>query len=394
MPSRGRTQEVSDGTFTKIVTAGTLATRLSVFVIIFVVLGFQVQSDVPAAYYPEAKAALSGLVVYRDFFSTYSPLFAYVCAVPVWVWDSPKSIVLFAIVVESAALPVWLSVARSALPEELVRDVAWMYVFSPLMISTVAMAGQNHVWISPCLAASLWFLHRRRDTVAGLIFAFGIVATKFFALAFVPPLSVVGSIRRRFITVCALATSCVYGGFALVGAPVLVPILFQRDPGQMSSGNIPYLGSALSIPMDSIVYPIAAVAILAALGVALVRRSHSVNEPVAMTASVMVFATILLFSKKAYTTYWAACFFPLCYVVATVPLRRLTASLFMLWSTVATVEPSLYFRWLHQGTLHAMDGVGALRGTVFLGCEAVLILFNSLLLAYCIWQFRDMRRDY
>src|SRR5437868_15509122 len=57
-----------------------ISTRLGLYFAAYFVLGLQVVSDVPDVYYPAGHGMLSGLVVYRDFASPYSPGFAYLMA--------------------------------------------------------------------------------------------------------------------------------------------------------------------------------------------------------------------------------------------------------------------------------------------------------------------------
>src|SRR2546428_2583767 len=82
--------------FLRLSVSALFLTRALLFTLIYLVLQYEVPSDVGGAYYSEAKAALHGGLVYRDFHSTYAPLFPYLAAIAVKIWDSAKSIVLLA----------------------------------------------------------------------------------------------------------------------------------------------------------------------------------------------------------------------------------------------------------------------------------------------------------
>src|SRR5439155_24942473 len=88
--------------------------------------------------------------------------------------------------------------------------------------------------------------------------------------------------------------------------------------------------------------------------------------------------------KKAFTTYWACGFFPLCVYWS----HRFGAKLwplvgFLAWGVTAMVEPTLYFRWVY-----GHDFVPAYKSAVFLACQAVLLGFSLVLLRYCLSDIR------
>src|SRR2546429_355740 len=58
--------------------------RVAVFVVLYLVMNLTPQSD-NIGYYSEAKAALAGGLIYRDFASSYGPLFTYMDAAVVYL---------------------------------------------------------------------------------------------------------------------------------------------------------------------------------------------------------------------------------------------------------------------------------------------------------------------
>lgn len=78
------------------------ACRLVPFVVIYLLMGIDPHSDVPL-FYDAASHALRGGVVYRDFWSLYSLLFAYVTALPLLIWHGLKSIVLLMVIIQGTA---------------------------------------------------------------------------------------------------------------------------------------------------------------------------------------------------------------------------------------------------------------------------------------------------
>lgn len=374
------------GSFSRLTLAASLILRLSVFVALYLALGYEVPSDVPTAYYPEAKAALAGELVYRDFFSTYAPLFPYVAAAAVAAWDSAKSLVLLAILLETLGLAIWLRVGGLAFPEGVVRRAGVLFAGSPLLVSTVAMAGQNHVWIGAFLATSVLLALRKHEIAAGVALGLGLLATKFLVIVFVPVVLLLSGRKRRFLGGFAGIVSAAYGTLALAGADILAPLTFQRSAGQESSGNLPYLLAPLGVSPLSSVYVLAALLVLGALCIAAwVRRRALSRGLLIATGVVLLFSIVLLLSKKSYTTYWASCFFPLCLWWAEwAGARSRAMAAFVGWEIVATLEPSLFFRWLSNGPLIGVVTLPPVQAVLYVCIQVAVIGFNVFLAAKCL----------
>ena len=86
------------------------------FAALYLVGHQEVPSDIPAYYMPAAHAVLAGKLPFRDFTSSYAPLFPYLGGALVWIWDSGKMFALFSILVNAAALLVVAFGCRSAVP--------------------------------------------------------------------------------------------------------------------------------------------------------------------------------------------------------------------------------------------------------------------------------------
>ena len=68
---------LSDRTFDRFCLILTFASRMGLYVSVYFILNQNVTTDVASAYYPQGLNVLDGQVVYRDFESSYSPLFPY-----------------------------------------------------------------------------------------------------------------------------------------------------------------------------------------------------------------------------------------------------------------------------------------------------------------------------
>lgn len=366
--------------FTLLATSALAASRLGLFIALFVILKIEPQSDVVAYYYPQAKHALLGQLPYRDFDSSYAPLFPYIVAAAVKLWDSPKSIVLLAITLEIASLPLWLSVARAATSERIARVGAALYVTNPLPLVSVALNGQNQIACALLLALSLFLVLRRSPALSGLALGASVACVKFLPLLLAPPAFLsAGRHKARWSVAGAAIVVAVYGLFALAGADVFKPA--RTESALISSGNLPFLLTAAGATSSRGIIGwgalIALVGVLGAIAIwALIRRMG--DEPWRlMPLLTLLLLTFMLFSKKSYTAYLCLAFFPVCVTVAQQVRRRAGLFLFGGLSALAMLEPSLWHRWLAPrdlGVLWSSDpGVTKSRAVAFLCCEVALL---------------------
>ncbi|APR78982.1 Hypothetical protein A7982_04329 [Minicystis rosea] len=386
LASSKRLQQLSDGRFTLAAVTGGAAVRLAIFVGVFIVAGFAPQSDVMGWYYPQAKEALLGHVPYRDFASSYAPLFPYLESLALRVWDSPKSIVLLSILAEIASLPLWLRVARDALGERDARVAMTIYLCSPLPLVNAAIVGQNQAICSPFLALSLLLAFRGRALLSGLVLGVPLVALKFLTVLFLPPSFAASSRKTAWIAGAAALPVLVYGALVLAGVDVLTP--FRSEAAVRTSGNLAFLLSAAGHGLsESTFHPTGGagrvfIAWLAA-GLVLVTlwrvRFRGTERPDAtLHFTALLLLTFMLLSKKAYSSYLVMAFFPICVGVvswARTPLARFG---FGVVCTIALVEPSLWHTWIAPHDLGVIwnaraAGIPASKLAVFTLCEVVLV---------------------
>lgn len=393
---------LSDTLYRRLAMAALFLTRFGVFAALYIVMQYEVPSDIAAAYLPEARAALQGKVPYRDFFTTYSPLFPFVAAIPVIVWDSGKSIVLLAIVMEMVGFAYWYKAYHGLVDTRSLRVSVMFYIFNPLFISTVAIGGQNHVWIATSLGIALFLLRRGHSFSPGVTIAVALVAVKFMVLIVMPALAAYAKRTWIFATSVAAVSGLVCGVFLLNGANVFIPLIFQRSPGQDSSGNIPFLLSALHINTSSPLYLYCAAGLIGLLCVCLFRRWNAGiagSDLVEMgNWSILLFVITLLISKKAFTYYLICLGFPLC-VFAGQRLHRTVpwGYLITLFFAIASIEPSIWYRWINRAYLSDVAQLlisGALQPwqlALFGFCEAVIVGTYLLVCSVLVHDLRYKR---
>jgi hypothetical protein len=362
------------------VTALQLALGLGLFIVLYVLGNATVTSDVPAYYMPAARAVLSGKLPYRDFDTSYAPLFPYVGAGVVAFWNSGKAFALLAVAVNAGALLAWHSAALMCLDRRTARETSLFYATSGHLL-VQSLLGTSQVWIAALLGTSALLLIRGRPMASGFTQALAICTTKFLAALFWPALWICSARRLRWFGPAFLATVSVYAAFALQGANLLDPI--RREGDLISSGNLPYLlGPILSAARLSAppVLDAMAAAVLAASTVWLyvrVRNLPSEQRPSLLLASLALTGFVfMLVSKKSFTGYAVFFMYPAIAVLVLGTSRRWgRVGFLLLFNALLATESSIWFHLGGDGlTLSEWLRVaGALRVGGFAALDLLLI---------------------
>jgi Glycosyltransferase family 87 len=358
-----------------------LVTRLGMFFGLFGLAGVPAASDVADYYYPQATAVLQGQLPYRDFASSYGLAFPYVAAVPVWLWDAPESLVLFAIVLELAAAPLWLTVARRLAGELVARRAALLYVLSPVPLLNVAVAGQNQVWVAASLALAFYALVAGRPFLSGLVLGLSAAGVKFLALLFAPPLALVARRTGAWVAACIAVPVGIGVVGMLASLDVLLPL--RSEAARQSPGNVPFILGLAGLDVHradiQVVLTLALVAAVAGVLLVATRRTACRDELWALHLMVVVLATFLLVSRKSYPHYLVMAFFPVCLSVVAPGLTPRVTAMFGLLGTIAVLEPSVWYRWIARRFWEAPPA-----GSVADELAAFLVLEAALFAGY-IW---------
>ena len=394
---RSRLAELPERAFLRGAVALQLITALGMFVAFYVVGHQEPTSDVPGYYVPAARAALAGQVPFRDFALSYAPLFAYVGAALVFVWNSTKVFALFVILLNAVALVWWHRAASACFDRPTVRQCTILYATSGHVL-VQALLGTNQAWVSAALAASALLIVHERSAASGLVQAAAACTTKVLAHLFWPVLWICAPQRSRWAAAAILPTVAVYAAFVAIGAGtgLLYPLRHEGD--LISSGNLPYLlDLALSAsPFERVLFDTLA---LAALGVTtawlyMVARTMSVHDRRALLFAGLALTGLvfMLFSKKSITGYVIFVMYPIALMlVSGMATVRARVGFMLVFNVLLVAEPSL---WFHLEGYHwplrtwfAMGGGSA---------AAAFVLLDLALLAcyvYVAWlSVRAVRR--
>jgi hypothetical protein len=380
LASGRRIQNVAQKSFDRAVNVAFVGSRLALYILIFFVLHLAVRGDVPTFYVLPAQAALQHKLPYIDYPTSYAPLHATLDAGLLLLWNSPRVIILFAMVMEWFLLPVWLRVSRLFLSEENVRIGAVLYLCSAMSVIFVTTDGQDNVVLAVLLGGALLLLARYRALLSGAMLAAGAVVIKFLPLLFAPAFFFVSSRRWRWLTGFAIVLVVGYGYFALRHVPILFPFYFEHT--SRTASDLPYVVEAIMnyTPPDiveDVIFGGVLLYILALLAGIGIRRPGRATAIAAITfACVALNIALVLLSRKSWPDYVMLTLFPLGLLMGRGGHRRLRLALFAVFNVIAVTTHSIWatvFGQFLAGPLHEALKVGRPMAWVFLVTQIVLV---------------------
>src|ERR1700761_8943880 len=214
-----------------------LIPAIGFFIVVYVILHQDVTSDVPAYYVPAARSVLDGKIPFLDFTSSYAPLFPYIGAALLSVWNSGKSFALFAMLLNVPTLLLWHSVAKAHFDVRTARETSVLFAASG-HVMVQALTGSNQAWLAVAIAGSALLSLRGRDFAAGFVQSLALCSVKFLALLFWPVQWMLAPAKSRWVAGAVVLAALVYGGLAVRGADLLYPL--RREAELTSSANLPY----------------------------------------------------------------------------------------------------------------------------------------------------------
>ncbi len=187
--------------------------RVVPFIVVFLILNEMPRGDIPFFYW-KADLAHQGKLVYRDFWSFHSPLFSYILALPLFVWNSPKAIVALMGIGEVCCL--WITYRfyqKTAPVEAFWQAVVYLLLPGPLIICL--LGGQEDIWLWGFgLSAVIVWQRSHNAFKVGLCMALALLTLKVTFMIIVFPVFFILSYRRLGVHFA--------GALFSVGIPVLI----------------------------------------------------------------------------------------------------------------------------------------------------------------------------
>ena len=321
--------------------------RLLPFLGVYVVMGFEPQSDVQC-FYPIVSSATRMEVPYVGAYNAYSPFFGYLLALPLALYDNIRVIVLTLLLLETAT--VWLT-QRIYLPqlsrgERLFRCL--IYYLLPVSFVFAVFSGQEDILVWGAALAGVWLWQTRQNAfLGGVALGIGLLLTKATFVLLMIPLFL---LTRRKVSFVA--------GAALVGLPVLVWLYFTT--GMLFLEQPLFEGDKLKAPnWRSVLNPILVGNVslngnigkwitLAMLLIIIVGITFWVRKREALTGYfpmlyIAIFAAMSVLQQNSITVYAFAFMLPLVFCLTN--LRDKTeVAILLVFNLLAANHPSIWWR--------------------------------------------------
>lgn len=305
-------------------------------------------SDANHFYLPQTLFFLEGGLPYRDYQSSYSPLFPVLLAPFVKLWPAAGAVVLLMVILDTLLVGLYLWRGRNQHDPHR-WQVAYLYTFSPIVIYWTTLTGYNSIIIAFFGLLGLLWAERGKQVWSGVAAALGFLFSKLLMVLLWPAVvffAAAGWWKRAMPLVALIGLlSILY----LNGYNILQPI--QSEVGDHTSGNLIFLLLPLFPNLAETTWWNALPLVL--FGLAFLPlwlgywRAGQDNQGQAFdNAAAFAAITCLLFmivSKKAYTFYLPMLTLFLLHAVSHHPQTLRYALLpFSYIGAVTTIEPHLF----------------------------------------------------
>lgn len=320
--------------------------RIVPFVGIYLVLGLEPRSDVPL-FYEAATQALWGDVVYRDFWSPYSPLFSYFTALPLLVWHDVRMITLQMLLLEGVAWWLTYRLARQMMPDRNPTFLAVLYLMLPAPLVFAVLGGQEDIlmWLFAVGSIQVWQRWRNAFWL-GIWWAVALLVTK--ALTLFVVLAVLAWIARPWRYVLGLATVGIPAlalTVWLTGEKMLTPLAMgeMRFAPNLWTVAAPIIGDFMAYAGQVSAIGLIAMLLICGVGGWKLRQASASYERALPMLWMFVYGSLMLVHKSSFGNYAYIILLPLVLLVVDWRQRKDVVMLLTLSATSA-IHPTLW--WL------------------------------------------------
>jgi hypothetical protein len=213
-----------------------IISKFMICLVIYIKLPSLVErSDAVLYYYPQTLHFISGHLPYKDFYSSYSILFAPMLSLAVMAWNSVGAIVLMMLIFETGMIILYLF--RCSRNDNIHGwRTAYLYLLSPISFYWVAFVGYNSPIIVFFTIWGLFWAEKGRPVLASSLAALSLLFSKLLAVIMWPAFIFW---RRRDIWRSSSPLIFVLLAHILLlafGFDVLMPL--KGEYNKYSSGNI------------------------------------------------------------------------------------------------------------------------------------------------------------
>jgi len=319
--------------------------RFIPFLIVYVIMGIDPSSDVHGFWYMATNAA-EGKVVYRDFWSPYSPFFSYLLGLGALVWDNPRVVVLIMLLTEGLAVKLTWDFYKPVTDRAKLYYCSLIYFLLPGSLILSVIGAQEDVWIWLFITAAV-VAGKRKDRIVlySLILALGVLVTKAIFVLFLLPLFLLEKDKWRFsLPLAAVGVVSLGVLYTLVGDAFLQPV------GEADTLRAPNLISILN-PLFSNHLRAGEgywnwTGLLITVTVGLIATLKWRNEEFEYGVSrifVLMYATLMIVQQSAYSNYIFIFLLPLTFAwFDTGNLKQIV--FLLLFNVLCAIHPSYWWR--------------------------------------------------
>lgn len=319
--------------------------RLLPFIAVYLVANMEPTSDVNGFWDEGSKASL-GQVVYRDFWSPYSPLYAYFLGIWLKLWYSPKMIVLTMTAMDGVALLASYHFFRPFQSRGAFLFRALIYLLLPGSLVLCVIGAQEDVWM--WLFVILAYLLRERTLRVewyAAILAIGLLMTKAIFVLIMVPLFLLEKQKVRFVIPIAI--------IGIISLAVLYPLVgleFMQPLDEAKTLRAPNIPSVLnpwfynSIGVGEKIWNW--IGLVASVGLACISAWRLRNADFRVMLSkvwVVLYATMMIVQQSAYSNYIFLFLLPL--VLYVIDWKNITqVTILFVFNLLCVVHPSYWWR--------------------------------------------------
>ncbi|WP_221389604.1 hypothetical protein [Dyadobacter sp. NIV53] len=319
--------------------------RLLPFIAIYLIAGLATTSDVNG-FWDEASKASQGQIVYRDFWSPYSPLYAYFLGIWLKIWYDPKMIVLTMAVMDGVAVLVSWHFFRPFKSRGTLLFRALVYFVLPGSLILCIVGAQEDVWM--WLFVVLAYLVRERTVRVAwyaIILALGLLTTKAIFILILLPLFTLEKQKIRLlvpmIIIGILSLAILY---PLVGWEFTQPM----DEAQtLRAPNIPSILNPWFLNQIGVGEKFWNwIGLVTSLGLACLAAWRLRNADFRIMLShvwVVLYATLMIVQQSAYSNYIFLFLIPLVFYIINWNSRT-QVTLLLIFNILCVVHPSYWWR--------------------------------------------------
>ncbi|MDQ1086119.1 hypothetical protein [Siphonobacter sp. SORGH_AS_1065] len=318
--------------------------RVLPFLLIYLWADYQPTSDVNG-FWDEGSKASQGMLVYKDFWSPYSPLYAYYLGLWLKIWYSPKMIILTMAAMDGLALALTYQLFRYKTTKEDLLFKSLVYLLLPGSLVLCIVGAQEDIWMWLFVVGA--YLTRKRYGVVGfsLVMALGVLMTKaIFGLALFPLFLIEKEKIRFLIPISIVGAISVVVLYLTVGMEFMQPLdeaNVLRAPNILSVIN-PWAFNLVGLGAKAWNWIGLVITISAGCLTAWRLRKH--EYPVMLAHLwVTMYGLMMIAQQSAYSNYLFLFLLPMVFEIIDWNNRKQIFLLFV-FNVLAVIHPSMWWR--------------------------------------------------